>query len=196
MDDLLNLNLVSIKVDSVVEETWKKINRPHTSLKLDLILDDIREFSRVFHGKIITETMLVKEFNTNEQEIKEIANFISKLKFSKAYLAVPIRPPAEKWVSKPSEEELLMAYNVFNRELGMEKVELLNMPEPDNFQLIESPLSELLRLTAVHPLRIDYAVKILSRFYDDPLKEISELEKKKLIKILEYDGVSFIVRRF
>ncbi|MEF3244763.1 MAG: hypothetical protein K6343_02085 [Caldisericaceae bacterium] len=61
--DLFEADLVSLKVDTVNETTFRKINRPHHSLDLNLILDGIVEFSKFFNGSIITETMLVEGLN-------------------------------------------------------------------------------------------------------------------------------------
>jgi len=196
LEDLINMDLVSLKIDAILLETWKKVNRPHPELKLDRILDGIRDLTKVFHGAIITETMLIHDFNTFYQDLEEIARFISSLGVKKAYLSVPIRPPAEKWVKKPSEEELLRAYNIFVRKIGKNKIELLNMPETDKFQLTGEPVNYILKLTSVHPLRIDYAVKLLEGIYDDPLKAIKDLERRELIKLVEWEGQLFIVRKF
>ncbi|GAI03556.1 unnamed protein product, partial [marine sediment metagenome] len=62
-ENLKEVDLVSLKVDSVEEEIWRRVNHPHRSLCLKSILDDILEFSRIFKGKIITETMLIKNIN-------------------------------------------------------------------------------------------------------------------------------------
>lgn len=196
LEDMTKMDLVSLKIDTVSSETWKIVNRPHPELKLDRILDGISDFNKTFHGIIITETMLIHSLNTSYQELEETARFISSLRVKKAYLSVPIRPPAEKWVRKPSEKELLRAYNVFLSKIGESKIELLNMPESSEFQLTSEPIDYILKLTSVHPLRIDYAAKLLERIHDDPLKVISNLEKKGLIKLVDWEGHLFIVRKF
>ena len=102
--DLLNADLISIKVDAVSQSLWKKINRPHRSLKLNAVLNGIKEFVNAFNGTIISETMLINSIKY-EREVEKIARFLGKLeKLSKAYVAIPTRPPAEKWV-KPAGEK-------------------------------------------------------------------------------------------
>jgi wyosine [tRNA(Phe)-imidazoG37] synthetase (radical SAM superfamily) len=57
--DLLAADFVSLKVDAVSPDLWRNINRPHKDLKLDVILDGIRQFSRNFKGMLVSETMLI-----------------------------------------------------------------------------------------------------------------------------------------
>ncbi len=45
--------------------------------------------------------MLVKDINDSIYYIEKIADFLGQLKPNKAYLSIPIRPPAEKWVQPP-----------------------------------------------------------------------------------------------
>jgi wyosine [tRNA(Phe)-imidazoG37] synthetase (radical SAM superfamily) len=53
-DDLTGADWVSLKIDAVTEKLWRKINRPHRSLKLENILQGISEFSKVFKGTLAT----------------------------------------------------------------------------------------------------------------------------------------------
>jgi len=57
-EDLLAADFVSLKMDVVSENLWKRVNRPHKNLKLDIILDGIKEFAKTFEGTLVSETML------------------------------------------------------------------------------------------------------------------------------------------
>ncbi|MFN2341358.1 MAG: hypothetical protein ABR547_08830 [Halanaerobium sp.] len=91
---------VSLKVDAVSENIWKKIDRSHGSLNLAQIKKGIEIFSREYEGQFLTETMLVKGINDQKSELRKIADFIKKLNTNHSYIAVPTRPPAEKFVQK------------------------------------------------------------------------------------------------
>jgi len=64
--DLLEASLVSVKVDSVDPGEWRRINRPHPSLRLDSILEGLRLFAREYKGILYSETMLVDGVTTLE----------------------------------------------------------------------------------------------------------------------------------
>lgn len=194
-EDLLVFDTVSVKIDAVSIDVWKRINRPHGTLSLERVLVGVSEFASEFNGRLISETMLVRSINTKPSELRRIAGFIKELRIDRAYLSIPIRPPAEDWVESPTEEELLIAFETFANELGS-KVELLNMPEPERFQVSSQPVEYILDVIRVHPLRLEYAIRILEEEYDNPMRIIDELETKGIIKIVEYQGTRYMIRKY
>ena len=193
--DLMNFDLVSLKIDAVSERTWKKINRPHPSLSLEEILRGIELFSKNFEGKLITETMLVNGLNSDSSSIREVANFLSKVGPEKAYISVPTRPPAEKWVKPANEEKFVEAHESFEETLGKNKVELLTGYEGPEFHLGGDPAEALLAILAVHPMRIDYAHQAISRMNRSPGEIIAKLIEEEKLKIVKYHGKEFLVRK-
>ncbi|HEM61046.1 MAG TPA: radical SAM protein, partial [Chloroflexi bacterium] len=93
--ELMGVDWVSVKVDAVREDVWRRVDRPHGSLSLDAILAGLRKFASAFPGELATETMLVRGVNDRPEYLVEVADFLSRLHPYAAYLAVPTRPPAE-----------------------------------------------------------------------------------------------------
>ena len=116
-NDLMKADWVSLKVDAVNEDVWRKVNRPHRSLQLSSILDGMLAFARIYKGELATETMLVKGLNDSPEHAEEIAGFLAQLKPDKAYISIPIRPPAETWVRPPDEDVINAFYQIFNKKL-------------------------------------------------------------------------------
>ena len=157
---LCKADWVSTKVDSVSEEIWRKINKPHRSLKLGEILDGIVSFSSDFHGTHATETMLVQGVNDAGEEIEKIANFLVKLPPDKSYISIPTRPPAEKWVKAPEERIINMAYQIFG---SMLITEYLIGYEGNAFASTGNLEEDLLSITSVHPMREDAVEELLAK---------------------------------
>jgi len=194
-EDLMDADLVSVKVDAVSEPVYRRVNRPHPSLSLEKVLDGMREFSESFDGELLTETMLVSGLNDEAEELKAVAEYIASLKPSKAYIAVPIRPPTEGWVKPPDERVVTMAYKIFEKLLPG-RVELLIGYEGESFKgLSGDPIDDILSITAVHPLRLDYAYRLLGRLYADPEGVVRKLVRDEKVALVEYGGHRFIVRR-
>jgi len=189
--DLSQADLVSLKVDSVHESSWRKINRPHRSLKLDQILEGIRKFSSDYKGKLITETMLVRGINDDERTITEVARFLQLVMPARAYLSVPTRPPAEKWVCPPSEETINRCYQVLSRYLP--HVEYLIGYEGDAFANTGNPAEDLLSITSVHPMKKS-AVKEFLRASGVDWHVVRCLIEKGDLRKVEYQGDTFYVR--
>ena len=99
--DLLRADWVSLKVDAVREETWRRINRPHRRLRLHDQLSGGLRFSRRFAGTLATETMLVGGLNDDEAHLDELARYLEALGPDVAYLSAPTRPPARRGSAPP-----------------------------------------------------------------------------------------------
>lgn len=192
-EDLLKLNLVSLKLDAVSEDLWRRIDRPHKTLRLDKILEGMLEFRKDFDGKLVTETMLIDGINYGE-EFKKIAEFLRELKPDIAYIAVPTRPPWEKWV-KPAREEIInMAFQAFAEAIGEEKVEYLIGYEGNAFAFTGNVEEDILSITAVHPMREDALKELLKKANVDWATVEKLIEEGKLIE-LEYGKKRFYMRK-
>lgn len=195
-EDLMDADLVSLKVDAVTERLWRHVNRPHPSLVLERVLDGMVDFSRSFRGTIITETMLVRGVNTSREELEAVARFIGQLSPAKAYIAVPVRPPAEPFAEPATEEEIVRAYVTFSQVLGSGKAELITSQEPPPERAYGDPEAWLLNTISVHPLRYDYALKVLGSAVKEPERIIEGLVEAGLITKVDFQGHTYLVRRF
>jgi wyosine [tRNA(Phe)-imidazoG37] synthetase (radical SAM superfamily) len=185
--------LISLKVDSIEEEIWRKANHPHRSLCLKTILEGILEFSGTFKGKIITETMLIKNINDDSQYIKKVANFLAQLKPSRSYLSLPIRPPADSQVQPPSEEVVNRSYNLFKEKI--KQVECLIGYEGNAFAFTGDVEEDLLSITSVHPMREEALRDFLKRAKSDWSAINRLIAQGKLVES-EYEGHKFYIRKF
>jgi len=150
-DDLGEADWVSLKVDTVDEELWHRVNRPHGRLAFPAVLEGMRTFAGDFRGRLVTETMLLEGINDGEPGLRTTAEFVGGLNPDPAYLAVPTRPPAEPWVTAAGAASLARAYEVFRAFAG--PVELLVGYEGDAFASTGDPAQDLLSIMAVHPMR-------------------------------------------
>jgi wyosine [tRNA(Phe)-imidazoG37] synthetase (radical SAM superfamily) len=159
--DLAEADWVSLKIDAVREETWRRIDRPHGRLRLGPILDGMREFAVGFGGHLVTETMVLEDINDAEAELRATAEFVGELGPATAYLAIPTRPPAEAWAQPATEEAIGRGYEVFRA--WHPRVELLIGYEGDVFASTGDPEEDLLSITAVHPMREEAVRRLLER---------------------------------
>lgn len=191
-EDLMNADLVSIKIDAADEDMWRGINRPHHSLKLTQILDGIREFAAGYSGRLITESMLIRDLNDDEESVRDIAEFLSEVRPATAYISAPIRPPAESWVLPPVEERLNAAYQIMSKIL--DHVELLVSHEEGAFISAGDLRSDILSITAVHPMRRAALRDLLDRRGEGWAIVEKLLECGDLTEAV-YQGERFYIRR-
>ena len=192
-EDLYKFDWVSLKIDSADGGIWRKINRAYGSLKLEKILEGVLEFSHKFSGELVTETMLIKDINDHEKELKNIADFIVKIHPKKSYISVPIRPPAERWVRIPSEDALNRAYHIF-KDVNI-NTEYLAGYEGNAFASTGNIETDILSITSVHPIREEGMEELLKKAEVgwDIIEKL--IDSRKIVEVI-YRGKKFYVRNF
>jgi wyosine [tRNA(Phe)-imidazoG37] synthetase (radical SAM superfamily) len=184
---------VSLKVDAVREEEWRRSNRPHPSLRLSGVLRGMLDFRATFDGTLVTETILIDGVNDADESIADVARFLEKLQPSTAYLGIPTRPPAERWAGPASERSVTRAYHVLSERLS--RVQLLTGPEGMAFGTTGNAEVDLLSITAVHPMRED-AVAILLAEGGTDWSLVARLLDRGVLAEIDYQGQKFYLRRF
>ena len=191
-EDLLGADWVSLKVDAVTDDVWRRVDRPHGKLDIDTVLDGMKEFAGVFEGELATETMLIRGLNDDGEEAGRIASFLEELDPDKAYVAIPTRPPAEAWVEPADEEAVNRAYQIFDGKLG--HVEYLIGYEGNAFAFTGNVVEDLLSITSVHPMREEGVEGLLSRAGSD-WGIIERLIEEEMLVQLEHLGKKFYMRK-
>jgi wyosine [tRNA(Phe)-imidazoG37] synthetase (radical SAM superfamily) len=161
---------------------------------LDTILDGVKQFAKSFEGILVSETMLIDNVNY-EDELERVANFLRGLaKLDKAYIAIPTRPPAEKWVKPAKEEVINEAFQAFSKKLGGNRVEYLIGYEGNAFTSTGNVKEDLLSITAVHPMREEAVTEFLKRARAD-WRVVEELLQQGRLVEIEYEGKKYYMRK-
>lgn len=188
---LLEADWVSVKVDAADETTWRRVNLPVKEINFALQLQSITAFARRFGGKLCTETMLVSGRNDAGHQLETTARFVASVKPAVAYLSVPTRPPAVKLTKAPDEEVLNHAWNLFNQ-AGI-NTELLTGFEGTTTGYTGNAETDILSITAVHPLRHDMLEELLHND-NAPAGTVEKLLDEGRIKAIEYNSHIFYLR--
>jgi wyosine [tRNA(Phe)-imidazoG37] synthetase (radical SAM superfamily) len=188
---LLPADCVSIKVDTVMPDAWHRVNRPHRHLRLEEILDGIREFASQYRGRLLTETMLLRGVNDGPDQLFPLAEFLATLAPAVAYVAVPTRPPASSWALPPDEASVNRAVQILGAWLDC--VEYLIGYEGTAFAASGNAEQDLLGVTAVHPMREDAVQELLKKDCADR-GVLERLVADGRLMRTAYDGTWFYLR--
>jgi wyosine [tRNA(Phe)-imidazoG37] synthetase (radical SAM superfamily) len=191
-DELIGADWVSLKVDSALEDVWRRIDRPHGRLRLPQILDGALAFSESFSGRLVTETMLVEGVNDSSELLEELSEFLARLRPETAYLAIPTRPPAEAEVRAPDEAGITRAWSILSG--ALDNVELLTGYEGNTFFSGGRVDEDLIAITSVHPMRADAVEALLTRRGADRSVVQRLVDEGELVEV-EYGGQDFLVRK-
>lgn len=191
--DLVTADWVSVKMDAPDVQTWKKINNPAPGLDFEAHLKAIMYFSGIFSGILCTETMLVSELNDSRNKLCSIALLIRELHPEKAYISIPIRPPAFSSVRPPDIRKINEAWNIFNDE--QIRTELLTGFEGTDAGYTGNAYDDILNITSVHPLREDSLSRLLKNDRADK-SVVDSLISQQLIRKISYQGKFYYMRNY
>ena len=186
---LADADVVSVKVDTVDEATWHRLNRPLARLELPVVLEGIRQFAADYRGELLTETMLVAGVNDDETSAARTALFIGALEPVRAYVAVPTRPPAEPWVHAPPRAAALRVADAFRAAELPTTCLVEDLEEP--FGASDDAGGGLLGIVAVHPMTEAAARGYLERSGAD-WSVVRRLLQDGSIERVAFDGESYL----
>lgn len=192
-EDLMLADWVSLKVDAGDVITWYMINRPAAGLDFETIIVNIKLFRKMYRGRLCTESMIVKGITDLNENISDLAETIKEINPWKAYLTIPTRPPAEKFVKLPEPEKLNHVWQIFSR--MRIKTEFLIGFEGTDTGYTGNIYEDILNITAVHPLREDALLKLLSND-NAGYSVVESLIRQHLIKSIIYEGKRFFMRDY
>jgi wyosine [tRNA(Phe)-imidazoG37] synthetase (radical SAM superfamily) len=186
-ENLLFADYVSLKIDTVNEDTWLKINRPHQRLRYNLILNGIEQFSKKFNGVLTTETTLINNINDSEKEIEQLGKFFSTIKHRTSYFMTPIYPPAESYAISPDTETLIKLSKIIKEQVR-DSVTLC-CPETEEFFTTDDFENELLGLLELHPVNEDAVRNFIKG--NGKLKTLNNMIANNIIKETDFNGKKY-----
>lgn len=187
-ENLKFADYVSLKIDTTKETTWEKINRPHPRLRFETILKGISDFTEAFRGTLTTETMLIKDYNDNLEEVSKIGKFLKTINRDKSYFMIPVRPPLEKFAVAPDHLVLEKISSYVRMEIP--KSEMLCCSESGSFFASGNIEQELLSIMSVHPMREEAVIEFIKRKGGSG-HCLEEMVKNGLLQSIAYDGKVF-----
>lgn len=100
------LDIVLPSLDSLVEDEFVRINRPHASIALEEIKEGLLAFRSSYKGRIYAEILLLNNLNDSSKNLEELRLFINKLRPDRVDVTTCSRPGA--WPEgKPATREAL-----------------------------------------------------------------------------------------
>ena len=157
-------------LDTASERLYRKINRPHASLGLDVLIGGLKTFRAEYLGQLWVEVMLIKGLNDGEDELRDLSAVLEDIGADEIHLLLPTRPPAEPWVEPPDAESIQRALFVLGKRARLidETTGMFDLSGERN--LLDALLSILTR----HPMSESDLLATLSKWL--PGKSAQTLE--------------------
>jgi len=198
---LKKFDVVSLKLDSAIQETFEKINRPAKGLpSIDSLIRYYKQFKREFDGVFGLEIMLLKTKdnkinNLLTDEKKALFKAIEEISPDIVELEIPYRPPAESKVITPDQAEILSFANELKSLIGKDKVWVYGEKKFESKNPVRwiNPISNerIINLLKHRPCRIEDLIIVLGGNRDDLNRRINLLLERKVVSLFERNGDIF-----
>lgn len=77
--ELKNVDIVIASLDSVIDEEFRRINRPLEKITLTSILNNIKKFSSEYNGKLWINSVILKGYNDSEESLTKLKHYLDEL---------------------------------------------------------------------------------------------------------------------
>ena len=129
-DSLLKLDQVKLSLDAISPDIFKKIDRPHESINIGEVVTKVKEFSKVYKGKLFIEILFVHGLNDTKEEIEKLNEVLLEIDAQRIDLGTIDRPPAYPVVGI-SYKELFEVSHGFDKSLPIHIASRIHA-EPNN----------------------------------------------------------------
>ncbi len=92
---LAEADLVMPSLDAGAQSSFERVNRPHSDISFERMVDGLLTFSHDFKGKVWLEVFVLRGITDGLDEMGRIAAIVEKMQPSRVQLNTALRPPAE-----------------------------------------------------------------------------------------------------
>jgi len=185
--ELFFADLVIPSLDAVTEKIFRKVNRPHPSLKIDEIINGIKKFREEFKGLMWLEIMLVKGINDEKEHMNKIISIIQEINPDKIHLNTVYRPPSEKFALPLSIEELNRIKNILGK--NCEVIAEFKTKEQRAYSHdLKNAILSIIRRRPMSLLDLSISLGV---HQNEILKHLNFLIQNGKIKVILYHGIKY-----
>jgi len=188
-EDLLAADVVLPSLDAVIEETFRTINRPHTSISVDRVVQGLRTFSSVYKGKIWLEIMFARGINDTAEELERFRTVLSGISIDKIQLNTITRPAPDE-AAKPLETAELLKI----RQLLGARCEIITGFDKRSEALgMDDWVARVLAILERRSLTVDDVASVTGISRDDAQLRLRMLESQQLLRAIQQGDMLFYV---
>jgi len=140
--EVANADVILPSLDAGREETFRRINRPHPGLSLDLVVSGLKALRREYAGQIWLEIMVLKDLNDREEELTALKGLLRELAPDRVQLNTAVRPVADRAARSLTQEEMEAVARFLGE--GIEVTAASRQVSPERLGLKDRDLLEML----------------------------------------------------
>ncbi|QCI28076.1 radical SAM protein [Caminibacter pacificus] len=179
---LKKLDIVKLSLDAVTPSIFKKIDRPHKSIKIEDIIEGIKNFRKIYDKELIIEILVVKGINDKEDEFKKLNDVLKDINPDRVDISTIDRPPAYNVEGVSTDRLFELSKYIENQNIFIPTREKLD------FKIENLTKEELLTTLKKRP----FSESDVKNIFDEHTQRIfNDLLKENLIEEVWVGGIKF-----
>jgi wyosine [tRNA(Phe)-imidazoG37] synthetase (radical SAM superfamily) len=174
--ELAHVDVILPSLDAGREETFRRLNRPHPALSLELVVSGLKALRREYAGQMWLEIMVLKGLNDFEEELTSLKGLLREIAPDKVQLNTAVRPVADQSAQALTQEEM-EAVAAFLGE-GAEVVAAAQAVSPERLAVEDHDLLEML---ARRPMTARQLAQALGESLAQVRQRLGRLAKSGLV---------------
>lgn len=180
--ELATADVVVPSLDAASQEVFKKVNRPHPSLRAEKIIDGLVKFRRQFKGQLWLEILLVRGINDSPAHLKKLKAAVEKINPDKIHLNTVVRPPAESRSRPLSPEEMEKIKEFFG-----EKAEVVaSFRKKEQEKVPENIVQAILSIVRRRPVSLEDLEHSLGLTREELSLHLQRLLEQKKVRMVRH----------
>ena len=189
---LMEADRVVPSLCAVTDEVFRKLHRPHGSLRIEEILEGLSTFRKEYRGRFHLEVMLVSGINDQPDELARVRTVVEGLQPDEVELNTIVRPPAVADVRGLSAERMENARLLFHglnaRIIGRFEGGTIN----GNVSRLEERILELVNR---RPCSTSEMAASLGVSLGELEETLAKLEKEESLSRVQFNHIDFLCVR-
>ncbi len=184
---LIAADIVVPSLDAATAASFRRVNRPLSSVRVEDIIGALTLFRREFKGRIWLEVMLVKGINDSPSDIKALKRAVARIRPDKVQLNTVVRPPAEKW-AKPLSRRAL---DKIKKDLGGRAEVVVDFQRRPGFPAVPDIRRAILAMADRRPVTLEDITSSLARKKQEVRPHLETLLRWRRISRQKYGGTIY-----
>jgi len=180
-------DVVLPSLDAGDEQTFRRINRPHTGISIENLIEGLCKFRDEYAGRIWLEVFLLEGLNTDAEQIAKIKAAINRIRPDKVQLNTAVRPAAESDAERADAEKL----HAIAKELGQNCEVVADFLPKCSAANIERHAEDLLSILKRRPCSLNDICSALAISPSLATKYVVHLRQQGVINSERKDGIIF-----
>lgn len=192
-ESLLRADIVLPSLDAATTESFRLINRPEKTIRIQKCIQGLIDFRKEYKGKIFMEVFILPGYNNSKKEIIGLKKALKKIKPDKIQLNTLDRPGTIESIRAATKSELFEVIDT----LGMDNVEIIaSAPQRKNITSYRKDAENtILETIARRPCTLDDLSKILGLHINEINKYLDVLEAENQIEVIRQERGYFYQKK-